>query len=121
MPEAVSNTSPLLYLHRVGLLELLPELFGQLWVPGAVDRELKQGQQRGFDVPVLPGRAWLQIVDPSSIPSEWLLLDLGPGEFDAKDRGLIQRVEPILDRLEAAGMWMSVDIRQRILALAREL
>lgn len=44
MPEAISNTSPLLYLYRSGLLEWLPALFGQVWVPGAVVRELKQGR-----------------------------------------------------------------------------
>ena len=35
MPDrlVISNTSPLLYLHQVGHLELLPRLYGQVQVP----------------------------------------------------------------------------------------
>ncbi|MBL7062612.1 MAG: hypothetical protein ISS49_00205 [Anaerolineae bacterium] len=35
MPERVTicNTSPLLYLHIVGQLELLPQLYGQVLIP----------------------------------------------------------------------------------------
>ena len=32
MAEAISNTSPLLYLHRAGVLEWIPRLFGGMWV-----------------------------------------------------------------------------------------
>ena len=31
MPEAISNTSPLLYLYRIEVLGWLPELFGEVW------------------------------------------------------------------------------------------
>jgi len=40
----VSNTSPLLYLHQVGQLDLLQELYGKLYVPSAVQLELKAGE-----------------------------------------------------------------------------
>jgi hypothetical protein len=33
MPEAISNTSPLLYLHRVGALAWLTSLYGNVWAP----------------------------------------------------------------------------------------
>lgn len=46
MPEAISNTSPLLYLHQIGVLHLLPELFDKIWVPGAVVHELNEGRRR---------------------------------------------------------------------------
>jgi predicted nucleic acid-binding protein len=52
VPEAVSNTSPLLYLHRIEALNWLPELFGQVWTPVAVVLELEAGRQKGYDVPV---------------------------------------------------------------------
>jgi predicted nucleic acid-binding protein len=81
MPEAISNTSPLLYLHRTGVLEWLPRLFSEIWVPGAVVRELKEGQLRGYDVPDLKGCGWVQIIEPRSIAPEWFALDLGPGEI----------------------------------------
>ena len=81
MLDAISNTSPLLYLYRIGVLKWLPKLFGEIWTPSAVGLELQQGQQKGYDVPNLRDYAWLQIVEPYSIPSEWLTLDLGAGEL----------------------------------------
>ena len=33
MPEAITNTSPLIYLHRVQALEWLPQLFEEVWTP----------------------------------------------------------------------------------------
>ena len=44
-------------------------------------QELSEGRKRGFDVPEPQGYEWLKIVDPRVIPSEWLNLDLGVGEF----------------------------------------
>jgi hypothetical protein len=32
MPEAISNTSPLLYLYRIEVLDWLPELFTEICV-----------------------------------------------------------------------------------------
>lgn len=45
--------------------------------------ELREGGRRGHDVPSLSNHAWLQIVDPKVMPSEWLALDLGRGELSA--------------------------------------
>jgi len=54
MPEiTIVNTSPLFYLHRLGLMEVLNELYGHIIVPAAVEMELKQGQTQGEDVPKL--------------------------------------------------------------------
>ncbi len=44
MPESViSNTSPLFYLFRIGRLELLMSLYGQITVPLQVRQELEEG------------------------------------------------------------------------------
>lgn len=51
MPEAISNTSPLVYLYRIGVIDWLPQLFAEVWMPTSVSDELKEGQQRGYDVP----------------------------------------------------------------------
>lgn len=83
MPEAISNTSPLLYLHQIGVLHLLPELFDKIWVPGAVVHELNEGSRKGCNVPDLKIYGWAQFVEPRAMPSEWLALDLGPGELAA--------------------------------------
>jgi hypothetical protein len=83
MPEAISNTSPLLYLYRIEALNWLPELFTEIWTPMAVVHELLEGRRKGYDVPNPADYAWLSIVEPRSMPSEWLTLDLGAGELAA--------------------------------------
>ena len=77
MPAAISNTSPLLYLYRIGVQDWLKQIYGEIWIPGAVVSELKEGQRRGYDVPNPSDYEWLRVVEPSSMPSEWLALDLG--------------------------------------------
>ena len=68
MAEAISNTSPLLYLYRIGAVDWLGELFQDVWTPGAVALELKEGRRKGHDVPTLSNYDWLPIVDPQHIP-----------------------------------------------------
>ncbi|MCL5959886.1 MAG: DUF3368 domain-containing protein [Chloroflexi bacterium] len=160
MTEAISNTSPLLYLHRIGAIDWLPRLFSEVWMPTAVLSELREGQQRGYDVPSPSNYPWLQVVDPRATPSEWLSLDLGVGELaamalalenptcvvllddmlarrtaqaaglrvwgtlkvllEAKAQGLTDRIGPLVNRLSNSGMWLSGEVRQRILMLAGE-
>ena len=83
VPDAISNTSPLLYLHRIGALTFLPKLFSEVWIPNAAVSELQEGRRKGYDVPDPRSYAWLQVVDPSYVPSEWLTRDLGSGELAA--------------------------------------
>ena len=40
--------------------------------------------------------------------------------LEAKAQGLIDRIGSLLDQLENADMWLSDEIRERILALAEE-
>ncbi|MBW1717629.1 MAG: DUF3368 domain-containing protein [Deltaproteobacteria bacterium] len=83
MPEiAIANTSPLFYLHRLGLLEVLKKLYGGIIVPEAVKRELEEGQIQGEDVPRLGTYPWIEIT-PVSMPRYLeLIADLGPGESE---------------------------------------
>lgn len=81
MRKAISNTSPLLYLYRIGVVEWLSQLFGEVWTLTAVREELQEGKRRGYDVPDLSEYDWLEIVEPRSVPLEWLALDLGAGEI----------------------------------------
>ncbi len=160
MPEAISNTSPLLYLYRIEGIGWLPELFGEVWVPEAVKSELEAGGSKGYDVPDTADYSWLNIINPKSLPSEWLALNLGAGEIatialalenqdkivllddllarriakeaglqvwgtlkvllEAKSHGIIDKIEPHVSKLNNAGMWISAEIKQRILKLAGE-
>ena len=160
MPEFICNTSPLLYLYRIGALKWLSILCNEVWIPTTVSQELSEGRRRGYDVPDPQHYEWLKIVDPRVIPSEWLNLDLGVGELatlalalehpectvllddrharriaqaaglkvwgtlkvliEAKSQGLVERIANHVDLLESTGMWVSDDIRRRVLALAGE-
>jgi predicted nucleic acid-binding protein len=40
--------------------------------------------------------------------------------LEAKSRGLTESIAPMVDQLQEAGMWMSADIRRRVLTLAGE-
>jgi len=160
MLKAVSNTSPLLYLYRIGGIEWLPKLFDEVWIPEAVKNELKAGRSKGYDVPNPDDYSWLSVVSPKSTPSEWLALDLGVGEIgamalalenpdrvvllddmlarrtaqvaglqvwgtlkvllEAKSNSIIEEVEPYVSKLSDSGMWISSEIKERILKLADE-
>ena len=160
MPQGISNTSPLLYLYRAGIVDWLPKLFSEIWTPSAVSDELKEGLRKGYDVPTPSNYAWLQIINPRATPSEWLSLDLGAGELaamtlalenptrivllddmlarrtaqaaglsvwgtlkillEAKAQRLTDKIEPHVDQLSDRGMWISAEVRRRILALAGE-
>ena len=83
MPEiTIVNTSPLFYLHRLGLLELLKKLYGHITVPEAVKKELKEGQAQGEDVPQLENYTWVEIRSVSMPKYLQLIADLGPGESE---------------------------------------
>ena len=160
MIKAISNTSPLLYLHRINKLELLPKTFSKIWTTNAVISELEEGKKRGYDVPVPEKYDWLKINDPVFTPSEWFALDLGAGEIatmalalentdfivilddalarktaqaaglnvwgtlkiliESKKKGNIERIKPLLQELQNAGMWLSQSIIERILFLCGE-
>ncbi|RMD61866.1 DUF3368 domain-containing protein [Candidatus Parcubacteria bacterium] len=160
MVSAISNTSPLLYLYRIGKIDLLPRLFDEVFTVPAVVDELQQGKAKGYDVPVIERYEWLQVMSPQQVPSEWLVRDLGRGELEtmalaleqpekviilddalprqiaraaglevwgtlrvlleAKKREMIPQMSAVVDELKQSGMWISDDVRQRILKLAGE-
>jgi predicted nucleic acid-binding protein len=80
--DTVSNTSPLIYLHRLRRLELLPLAFGKVIVPSQVDQELARGRERGCDVPELRAQPWIEI---RGVALAHDYPELGPGESGALD------------------------------------
>jgi len=49
--SVIVNTSPLLYLHQIGHLELLQKLYSGILTPPAVIEELAVGKKQGINVP----------------------------------------------------------------------
>ncbi len=81
--KTISNTSPLLYLHQIAQLDLLPALYSRLLVPRAVERELSAGQALGIDVPHIQTLGWIEIAEPANPALIPHTTDLGQGEAEA--------------------------------------
>lgn len=82
------NTSPLLYLHQVGQLEILSKLYGTVIAPTAVEQELAVGKAKGIDVPDLNFLNWLEIRAIESAFTIPNVIDLGRGEAEVIALGL---------------------------------
>jgi predicted nucleic acid-binding protein len=80
MPEGrtvVCNTSPLLYLHRIGELCLLRRLYGRVSVTRQVVEELAAG---GVEVPEAGDCEWIDVRDVPVPATLSMVPDLGVGE-----------------------------------------
>ncbi len=92
MPDRLTfcNTSPLLYLHQIGQLDLLAGLYAKVHIPPAVEAELQAGAERGVNVPDTATLLWLQVMPLLSDKSIPLVMDLGRGEAEVIALGLEQ-------------------------------
>ena len=160
MPNVICNTSPLQYLHQADVLELLPTLVGQVYVPEAVVTELEEGRRRNVRLPNLEELSWLTVRpvrDRTLLP---MVTHLGDGEKEvlalgletqdallllddrdarryarsleldisgtlgillwAKERGILDAVQPVLDRLQALRFRLNARTRQMVLKHAGE-
>jgi len=85
MPDGrvVCNTSPLLYLHQIGQLHLLEDLYRRVWTTPGVVGELAIGAEKDHDVPLVDELPWLTIERPTRDTSQLPpLVDLGRGEAE---------------------------------------
>lgn len=74
----VSNTSPITNLAAIGQLSILRQIYGTLYIPEAVYRELREGEERGDHPHFLEIADWIQV---RSVPPE-ALLSLAPYQLD---------------------------------------
>jgi uncharacterized protein len=106
----VADSSPLIYLSRVGALHILPALFGDVLVPRVVN-EIAERRPTAPGIETLRQAVWLRIVeDPlphvdlgldagetaailvaESLQADLLLIDERVGRKVAQDRGLAVR------------------------------
>lgn len=151
----VSNSSPLISLGAIGRLELLHELFGEVWIPLAVQREVRtieistklwirpQDVQRGLLARALESeldRGEAEAITLAvEMEADLLLMDERRGRrsasrfgltvlgalgvvTQAKRKGLVERVEPILlDLRHKAGFRVSEELYRRALEEAGEM
>lgn len=76
----VADSSPLIYLSRVGAIHLLPALFDEVVVPRAVWDEAVERRPSAPGLRALHQASWLRVMDD---PSLELDLGLDPGETAA--------------------------------------
>jgi predicted nucleic acid-binding protein len=82
LAESVCNTSPLQYLHQVGLINLLPALAGHILVPPAVVAELAVGRARGLNLPDPTAQSGFTVRAPRSRAPIPGTRSLGSGELE---------------------------------------
>ncbi len=82
MAEVICDTSPLQYLHQLGLLNLLPALVEKIIVPSAVLAEIEVGRENAVDLPDLLALDWIEIRQAKSSAVLPLAVDLGVGETE---------------------------------------
>ena len=102
MPDIICNTSPIQYLHQLGLLHLLPSLADRITIPTAVAEELDEGRRLGVSLPDVGTLAWVTIRSPHSMPVLRLVTDLGPGETEVLALAL-ETEDPIVMLDDAIG------------------
>ncbi len=87
----ISNTSPIFYLNRLGYLELMGQLYGEIVIPYGVLEELEEGGKSGEDVPAINKYKWIK-VRRISVPSHIKIIpDLGKGEAEALSLALEEK------------------------------
>ena len=89
----VCDTSPLINLAAVGLLDLLSALYGVIWVPEAVNREYMAGTRTGE--PILEELSWVRIVRSVALHPE-LPSSLGAGEAEAISLAIAENARAII-------------------------
>ena len=84
MLKVVSDSSPLIHLGKIGLLDLLSERFGRIWVPRAVWQEAVEEGGDEPDAEAIAAASWIEVQDvPCSPLLTTLLALLDKGEAEA--------------------------------------
>ena len=107
LPDLVCDTSPIQYLHQVGLLYILPALGKDIFISPAVKQELAVGLDHGVELPDLKQTEWIQMMRPQGVKSTRLLSDMGPGEAEVmllvlENDGLVAVLDDALARNRAS-------------------
>lgn len=88
----VSNSSPLILFAKIGRLDLLRALYGEVLIPAAVRREVVGPEPSRAGAKEVAAAAWIRQEAIRRVPAALAARDLGAGETEAivlaKERGL---------------------------------
>ena len=82
MLKVVSNTTPIISLQKLSMLNILKELYGKIIIPKAVYEEVEYGKGKEY-YQNLAKIDWIEIQEIQSIHSLKYFLDLDAGEAEA--------------------------------------
>ncbi|MDF1570865.1 MAG: DUF3368 domain-containing protein [Bacteroidales bacterium] len=82
MLKVVSNTTPIISLLKLNRLDLLRQLYTQIFIPAAVYTEVEAGKEKGF-YKDLSKIDWIKIVEIQNKQAIKYFLDLDSGEAEA--------------------------------------
>ncbi|MCX7045041.1 MAG: DUF3368 domain-containing protein [Candidatus Sumerlaeota bacterium] len=103
MRRVVSNSSPLIYLAKIGRINLLEKQFGQITIPPAVWREVVEEGQEREDARIIADAKWIKVhpISPSPLLTN-LKSFLDDGESEAIALAVeIRAATILLDEYEA--------------------
>jgi predicted nucleic acid-binding protein len=101
IPPAI-NTSPLIFLTKGGVLELLQIISQEIIVPAAVATEIQAYGEMDVTAIALVQKNWLVVVETPPVPTVIQSWDLGAGESAVLTWGYVHPgTEVILDDLAA--------------------
>lgn len=78
--RVVVNASPLIFLSRAGLLDLLQLLSSEIVVPEIVSAEIKIRGESDPTAQAIANNAWLVVTQTPPVPAQIQAWGLGPGE-----------------------------------------
>lgn len=111
MTRIVCNASPLIVLAKAGMLELLPEMFTEIFIPRAVVSEIEAGPD---DDPMKRqlGSPWLHRVELDQPLSPLATWQIGPGESEVIEYARTRNgVAVLLDDKVARRASISLNLR----------
>lgn len=157
--DVVCNTGPIIAFSRINQFDLLDKIIPSVRVPGAVERELREGLEEGDAVL----DSWLKraiVQEPATPPDAFLAGELDAGEasvialakelqigvlmderkgrriatlaygltvigtgrilIEARERGLIAEIRPLMEKLRETGYYISDRLFQNLCRAAGE-
>src|SRR3972149_5405440 len=118
--KVVSNSSPLIFLSAIGMLDLLKDEFGEILVPEAVYDEVTSNELKGSDE--VKDADWIKVQTIKNIEVLSFLPMLGLNVMGTlgflkvmHHKGRIENFKDVLDDLQKNGFWMAADLCKRML------
>lgn len=123
--KVIINTSPLQYLHQLGLIGILETLYSKIYIPFEVVEELDNGRAEGIDLPDLKDLRFVEILEAKPVHAIKLSRDLGKGETAVILHGLehpecLIVLDDLLARRTARGLGVRLTGTAGILIAAKE-